>query len=139
MDTNKMPAGETGPNRVQSLIDAASERVGSQNKAAQAIGYTSEEISMWRTGRRKCPVEAQALLADLAGLNAQEVLTYAVIEKHANTPKGEKLLSALGKGLLHTIAGASCAISASADWASSHFIRCIERLNLFRLRAILTR
>lgn len=115
--------------RVPRLIDAASEKVGGQNKMARSIGYTRSEVSQWHTGKRACPVEAQALMAHIAGLDPQEVLAYALIERHAGTPKGEQLLTALGKGLLATSAAAFLSTYASAVWAGSHLIRCIERLN----------
>lgn len=83
--------------RVRTLIHAASAIAGSQNKLAKSIGYSSSEVSEWATGSRACPLEAQVLMAHLAGFNPQEVLAHAMIERHANTPRGEKLFTALGK------------------------------------------
>lgn len=104
--------------RIQNLILVSSAIFGGQNKMARAIGYGPGEVSEWANGRRPCPLEAQVLMADAAGLNAQEVMAYAIIERHANTPRGEKLLSALGKVSRAAGVAASCFISASVVWGS---------------------
>lgn len=116
--------------RVMGLIDAASARVGSAYKLAKVIGYTNAEVSMWRLGRRSCPIEAQVLMAPVAGLDVDAVIREALIERNANTPRGEKLISALGKGLM---AAGVLIVSTAFDndaLASSvpvalHLLRCI--------------
>ncbi|SEL93548.1 hypothetical protein SAMN05216359_1291, partial [Roseateles sp. YR242] len=78
------------------LINAASARAGSDYKLAQILGVDRQKVSGWRNGHAKCGVEYRALMADLAGFNIDEVIREALLEKHANTPLGERLLSALG-------------------------------------------
>lgn len=118
--------------RIKTLIDAASMRVGNQYRMGRHIGYSDAEVSMWKAGARSCPPEAQALMAEAAGFDVAEILAIAIIERHANTARGEKLLSALGKVLHQEHAAAFIATSASAVWAltdgGSYLIRCIEVL-----------
>jgi len=83
--------------RIVRLVNAATERIGGQNEMARSISYLPSDVSNWKSGERPCPLEAQVLMAHAAGLDPNEVLAYAMIERHANTPRGEKLLSALGK------------------------------------------
>ena len=78
------------------LINAASARAGSDYKLAQTLGVDRQKVSGWRNGHAKCGVEYRALMADLAGYNVDEVIHDALLEKHANTPLGERLLSVLG-------------------------------------------
>lgn len=119
--------------RIGKLIDAAAVKLGSDCAVAKATGYTRQNVSNWRHGQA-CPVEAQALMAAAAGLDANEVLTYAVIERAAGTKRGERLAEALGKGFAATSAVVFGSTFGNADWGSS-FIRCIEtisRRQLFR-------
>lgn len=120
------------PRRIEGLIDAASDRAGGQNKLAKLIGYSKQEVSGWRTGTNTCPVEAQALMAHVAGLNAQEVLTHAVIEKHAGTERGARLETVLGKALLHTVAAAFFAITASGIWGSNAYAGITDTADTMR-------
>lgn len=58
-------------------------------------------MSAWRSGSRACPVEAQILMAEIAGLDANQVMQEAIIERNAESERGEKLkevLQATGKG-----------------------------------------
>ncbi|MFY7928792.1 MAG: YdaS family helix-turn-helix protein [Oligoflexus sp.] len=96
------------------LIAAAAEIAGSEYRLAKNLGVSPQVVSDWKHGRRTCTPEDWALLAYAAGLDPEEALIRAVVAKHADTPKGERLLTALGKGLLATGAAASFAISASA-------------------------
>lgn len=82
--------------RLRALLDAASKKAGSDYKVAQLLGVPRQHVSDWRAERRTCTPEDQALLAALAGMDPEETLVRAVLEKHANTAKGERLLSALG-------------------------------------------
>lgn len=114
--------------RVQRLIAEASARIGSQNRLAKAIGYPVGNVNDWAHGRRPCPIQAQALMAELAGLNAEEVALYALIEGERNPQRRESLLRVLGKGSAHMSAAASCAIFVSVLWvsdAAAHLTRCI--------------
>ncbi len=87
-------------NRLESLIDASASKAGSDYKLAKAIGYTRQEISMWKAKRRPCPITAQALMAAMADRDVHKEIADALIEQNADTPRGEKLVSALGKGLM---------------------------------------
>ena len=81
---------------ITDLLDAAKKVTGSDYKTAQLIGATRQMVSNWRNSEKPCPPEQQALIAYVAGLDAEEVLVRAVLARHANTPMGERLLSALG-------------------------------------------
>ena len=116
--------------RVVQLIDDASRMVGSAYKLAKLIGYSRAEVSMWRMLRRPCPLEAQILMADLAQRDVNTVIKDAVIERNANTPRGEKLVTALGKGLMVATGATTITLSASDASASSAIVlvdllRCI--------------
>lgn len=120
------------PNRLESLIHASAERAGSDYKLAKAIGYTRQEISMWKARKRPCPIAAQALMAAMAERDVQREIADALIEQNADTPRGEKLISALGKGLMS--AGGLTAITLYGNDASASsaivlvdVLRCIFR------------
>ena len=81
------------------LMDAAALATGSDYRTAKALGITPQKLSDWRHGRQNPQPEDHALLAMLAGRDPEEALVRAVLAKHADTPKGERLLTALGKGL----------------------------------------
>ena len=98
---------------VTQLLDAAADATGSDYKTAQAMGVTRMMLSDWRTGRRNPQPEDHALLAMLAGKDPEEALVRAVLEKHRDTAKGERLLSALGKGLRRIGEGATLLFFAS--------------------------
>lgn len=126
----------TSTNRIAALIKQASEKAGSSYKLAKLIHRTDSEVSQWKTGKKTCPVQAQAMMAEIAGLNAPEVALYAVIESEKDPKRKEVLARVLGKGLMHTIAAVSGGIFASVIWGSDayaagtgYFIRCIEKLN----------
>lgn len=105
----------TTNNRLILLIEAAGHKAGSYYKLAKQIGFTESDISSWKANRKPCPIEAQALMADVAGLKAEEVALLAIIERAAekNPRRGEMLERALGKTFERMSAGASCAISGS--------------------------
>jgi hypothetical protein len=102
--------------KLNELIDKAAEIAGSDNKLALRLGVSRQLVSNWRHGLKTCTPEDWALLAYIAGLDAEEALIRAVVAKHADTPKGERLLTALGKGLQVTGAVASLAICGSAGF-----------------------
>jgi hypothetical protein len=98
---------------INKLLDAAKNVTGSDYKTAQAIGTSRMKISDWRAGRQPAPPEDHALIAAVAGLDAEEHLVRAVLAKHRDTPKGERLLSALGNGLRAITAGVTSVFFAS--------------------------
>lgn len=119
--------------KLNELIDKASAVAGSDYRLGKMLHTTPQAVSDWRAGRRACPPADVALLAQVAGLDAADWLIRAVIEKHAGTPKGEALFSALGKGLratgdlaLYGVAGA-LVISSEAWWRE--IPQCIKRLS----------
>lgn len=79
------------------LIDKASEIAGSDYKLAAMLEVPRQHVSNWRHGKRTCTPEDTAMMASVAGLDAQQWLVRATIEKHEGTAKGDKLLRALGK------------------------------------------
>jgi len=87
---------------INALLDAAKKVTGSDYKTAKALGVPTTHISNWRHGGRNPQPEDHVLIAKVAGLDPEEALVRATLAKHANTPKGEKLLSALGNALRRT-------------------------------------
>lgn len=86
--------------RINSLITRASMRAGNQSRLAKMLEVSPGNVTDWLEGRRPCPLEAQILMAPLADENVDSVIHTAIVEKHEGTSKGEKLISALGKGLM---------------------------------------
>ena len=85
---------------LNALIDRAAAIAGSDYKLAQQLQVTRQTISNWRHGAAPCPVESQALIAHVAGLDPLAELARAVVRKHEGTAKGDMLMKALGKPLL---------------------------------------
>lgn len=123
------------PEYLDELIDRATKATGSGKALAHELEVANTVISDWKSGRKTCSPEDQALMAELAGLDAEAWGARAMIAKHAGTSKGAKLEAALKKSLLATGAamlssGAVAApviqvLNAAADlW--SYFIRCIN-------------
>ena len=115
---------------INDLLDRAKAHTGSDNATAEAIGTTRQAISNWRHGHKPCPIEDQALLADLAGIDAITTIARGICERHAGTPKGARLLAVLGK----SSAAIGAAIASGGELggvrsAVAHLTRCIERLN----------
>jgi hypothetical protein len=101
------------------LITRASDAVGSEYKLAKTMGISTGNISDWKAGRKRCTPEDWALMAFLCGLDPEEALIRAVLEKHSGSKKGEALMSALGKGFRATGAAAYFAICVSAGFLST--------------------
>lgn len=98
---------------INALLDAAEKKTGSDYQTAKLLGKPRQEISNWRHGVRSAQPEDHALVAALAGLDPEEALVRAVLEKHANTSKGERLLSVLGNVLHRTGAAVTLLLFAS--------------------------
>lgn len=111
------------------LLDKAKCATGSDYATAAALKVQRQEVSDWRTGRKKCSPENVALLANVAGLKAEEWLVRAVIEKHEGTAKGDMLFKALGKALAATGAAIASSGASAHQIFSLDFIRCILLLN----------
>lgn len=111
--------------RINKLLDLAKTMSGSDYKTAKLIGVTRMNVSQWRKGK-SCPIEKQAILANLAGLDATEVVSYALIEGAADHAEKERLYTAVGKTLVPTGATGFFVTSDKGDSASSwrELIRC---------------
>jgi hypothetical protein len=113
--------------RVKTLIDEASMRAGNDRRLAKMIEATPGNVCDWRTALRPCPLEAQILMAAIAGRDVDGVIKDALIERNAGTARGEKLVSALGKGLMGL--GAATALTLCANDALAFnlpgVLRCI--------------
>lgn len=86
--------------RLVKLIEEAAKVAGSESKLAAMVEETRQNLSGWKHGKRACPVEAQILMAAIAKQDIDQVMKEALIERNAGTTRGEKLVSALGKGLI---------------------------------------
>ncbi|MDP2000370.1 MAG: hypothetical protein Q8K22_12355 [Rhodoferax sp.] len=111
------------PEYLDELIDRASKAAGNDTALAKELEVSKTVISDWRGGRKRCSPEDQALMAALAGLEAENWGARAMIAKHAGTTKGAKLEVALKKAFVATGAAlVSCGAIAANDF---YFIRCI--------------
>lgn len=115
---------------LETLLNAAQAATGSDYKTAKALGITPQRLSDWRHGRQTPQPEDHALLAQIAGLDPMEAMARAVLFKHADTPKGERLLSALGKGLQVTGGAAILLISLSAGFLAPSEARAAVRTSI---------
>lgn len=121
------------------LIDKASAIAGSDAKLAALVGQPKQRVSNWRHGVVPCPIEDQALMASVAGMDPVQELARAVLRKHEGSKKGELLLKALGKASLATGAAIASAgahagvlaslISGSTAQSLADFLRCISGVN----------
>lgn len=105
------------------LIDKASAIAGRDGKLAKVLNVPPQHVSNWRHGLRTCSPEDVAVMASVAGLDAEAWLIRAVIEKHKGTAKGDRLIQALGKGWQQTGAAIASfgavavgAISSGLEW-----------------------
>lgn len=83
--------------RLINLIQDAIKAAGNEPKLADFVEATRHNVNAWKHGTRSCPLEAQILMASLTKRNVDEVIKEALLERNAGTPRGEKLVSALGK------------------------------------------
>lgn len=126
---NSMQHTEHELEALNTLIDSAAKQVGGKDaKLAATLCVTRQRLSDWRSGRKTCQPEDQALMASIAGLNAMETLARATVQQHEGTVKGDLLMRALGKGLLATgaaigSAGASAAGTFSSTATGSEMVR----------------
>ena len=94
--------------RLINLIQDAIKIAGNEPKLAEFVEATRHNVNAWKHGTRSCPLEAQILMASLTKRNIDEVIKEALLERNAGTPRGEKLIYALGKvGLLAGVVTAS--------------------------------
>jgi len=119
------------PSYLDELIERASKKAGSDAALARELEVGRSLVSDWKHDRKPCSPEDQALMAGIAGLDADAWGARAMVEKHAGTAKGAKLEAALKKALAATGA-AMLSFSAHAQTATDGFhevgcylIRCI--------------
>lgn len=106
------------------LLDKAKEVTGSDYATAKRIGVSPQIISDWRGLRRNPQPEDATLIAAVAGLDPVAELARTMVQKHQGTPKGEKLMQALGKSLLATGAViGSASASASTIFSSNEMVK----------------
>jgi len=117
------------------LLDKAKCVTGSDYATAATLKIPRQVVSNWRNGSRVCSPTDIALVADLAGLKADEWLVRAVIKKHEGTAKGDMLFKALGKALAATGAVIASSGASAHPIFSLDFIRCILLLNRRQLSA----
>lgn len=120
---------------VKELIERAAAAAGTRYKLAQMLNVPTSSVYAWEKGK-PCPPGDIALMADIAGLDAQAWLVRATLEKYEGTPKGDQLARVLGKCLLATGAalvssGASAAqicsrISEAVTWLHSTMYRRVK-------------
>jgi len=85
------------------LIDKASEATGGDTKLAAELLVSKTVVSDWRHGRRRCSAPDMALMAALAGLDADAWAARGVIDSYEEgSSKRAKLQAALKKALLVT-------------------------------------
>lgn len=115
---------------VNELIERAAQAAGTRYKLAQMLDVPASSVYAWEKGK-PCPPGDIALMADIAGLDAQAWLVRATLEKYEGTSKGDQLARVLGKALVATGAviassGANAAaiFSARSDLVAS----CLEWL-----------
>lgn len=126
----------------QTLIDKASKVCGSDAELARRIGVYPPDISNLRAGKRELSPEMAALIADVAGLDPQQAVIDAVIERNKTGQKAEQIRQILGKA---TAAGAAAMLLFfyGAPLFSAMGIEAPELTVLYivlcALRAVLTR
>lgn len=115
--------------QLNELINRAKAIAGSDYKLAKLMGVPAQHISNWRHGSRNCSPEDVAILAGVAGLDAVSWHIRAVLEKHAGTEKGDRLLKVLGKGSPATGAEIVSSGTVASPTSGSDIPRCIFLLS----------
>lgn len=112
------------PDFLDQLIEQASRAAGSDYKLASMLDVPRQNLSAWKHGRKTCPVADVALMAQIAGMDAEAWASRAIVAEYEGTPKGEKLAVALGKALLATGAALATSGASAAAVAFDYLIRC---------------
>lgn len=84
------------------LIDKAAKIAGNYSALARMLGVSPQAVTNWRRGDKACPMEDLALMASMVGVDPLAELGRALVRKNEGTPKGDKLMRALGKTSLAT-------------------------------------
>lgn len=105
--------------RIDKLIEAASKKAGTEYKLAQAMGYSQQQINDWKNKRKPCPIEAQAIMADIAGFDAMETVAKGLLERSEGNRRYIALEQAVGKAFATIRAAGVANIGAKASWVFS--------------------
>lgn len=87
----KMTTNKHKSQRIIALINKAATVAGNDTKLAELIGEARGRMSSWRAGKRACPIEAQILMAKIAGENPIDVMREAIIERNDQSERGKKI------------------------------------------------
>ncbi len=82
------------------LINKASANAGNDNQLAKKIKTNRSTISDWRTGRATCPIADVALMAQLAGYDAEKWALSALMWQYEGKEKGVLLKQAIKKAVM---------------------------------------
>lgn len=109
------------------MIQAAAAKAGNESKLAAMLDETRHHVSSWKHGKRTCPMEAQVLMAAIAGRDIETVMREALLERNAGTARGEKLEAVLKKGALAAGAVTALTLCGSSALAANlpSVLRCI--------------
>jgi hypothetical protein len=89
---------------VKQLIDKAAAQHGGKAAVGRELGVSPQQVSAWYAGRDPCPIDVQAMLADLAGEPVTTLIKEIVLEKAASKPWRAKLEAALKKSVAGVVA-----------------------------------
>ncbi|TSE21704.1 hypothetical protein Talka_00384 [Tepidimonas alkaliphilus] len=87
---------------IRELIDRAAREVGTKAELARMLGVPATRLNEWRGGHRPCPAEMVAIIADIAGMPAEEWLIRATLWYAKEKPYYARLWKAVGKALPRT-------------------------------------
>lgn len=87
------------PKYLDDLIDQASKAAGNDAQLAKRLKVGRSSVADWRQERKPCPPADVALMAHIAGLDAESWGARALIAQHEGSAKGELLKVALKKAL----------------------------------------
>lgn len=99
---------------LRELVERAAKAAGTRAEVARQLGVKPHRLSEWEHGTRQIPPEQVAMIADIAGLPAEEWAIRAMLMNSKEKPYYERLHKALGKWLPRTgVAIASCLLIAA--------------------------
>lgn len=92
---------------LKQLIHQAAVIAGSDYKLAAELDQPRQRVSDWKAGRKPCPMPDLLYMARMAKVTdheLRELLEAQEVERHAGTPRGEKLARVVGKALAGVVA-----------------------------------
>lgn len=81
---------------LKKLIETAGSICGSEYKLAKRMGIPQQMLTDWKAARRTCSPTDRAILAGIAGLDAQAELVRATLEREQGSRRGDMLEALLG-------------------------------------------